>query len=82
LKKEVRALKAEVGKLQTKNAKLETENVSARLRIKALEKLKVLPESKSIDLRDAARRILFVLSMAKKEGAITDEEINAAMRRK
>ena len=63
LKKEVRALKMEIGKLQTKNAKLETENVSARLRIKALEKLKVLPEPTPTSTREAAKRIAFALSL-------------------
>ena len=63
LKKEVRALKAEIGKLQTKNAKLETDNVSARLRIKALEKLKVLPKPEPLSNIEAARQIAFALSL-------------------
>ena len=62
LKKKVRALNTEIGKLQTKNAKLEAENVSARLRIKALEKLKVLPEAKPMTPNDIARRIAFALT--------------------
>ena len=62
LKKEARALKAEIGKLQTKNAKLHVENVSARLRIKVLEKMKVLPEAKPLDRADLARRVAFILT--------------------
>lgn len=61
LKKEVRELKAEIGKLQSKNAKLEVKNISAGLRIKALEKLKVLPETKLLSDTEVAKRIAFLL---------------------
>jgi regulator of replication initiation timing len=64
LKKEVRALKSEIGKLQTKNAKLETENISARHRIKVLEKLKVSPERKPDSDFETVRKLAFILRSA------------------
>ena len=62
LKKEITAFKAEIRKLQTKNGKLEAENYSQKERIKALEKLKVLPESEPLSDFEAARRIAFILN--------------------
>jgi hypothetical protein len=58
----IRELKAELSKLQRKNAKLEVENASARHRVKALEKLKVLPETKPLSDIEVARRIAFLLN--------------------
>ena len=61
LKQLVQALKAELAKIQKKNAKLEVQYVSARLRIKALEKLKVPAEPKPLSDFEIARRIAFLL---------------------
>ena len=80
LRKLVAALKSENTKLQKKVARLEAKDVTSSNRIKVLEKLKVLPEPKPTDLKDAARRILFALSVAQRDGLITEEEINASTR--
>jgi predicted RNase H-like nuclease (RuvC/YqgF family) len=62
LRKFVTALKSENAKLQKKVARLEANDVTSSNRIKALEKLKVIPERKPSDIRDVARRIAFTLN--------------------
>lgn len=62
LKQLIVALKVELAKLQKKNAKLEVQNISARLRIEALEKLKVPQEPEPLSDLELARRIAFLLN--------------------
>ena len=62
LKKDVAALKREVGKLQTQNAKFKADNVSLRLKVKALEKLKVPQKPDPVSEFETVRRIAFMFA--------------------
>jgi predicted nuclease with TOPRIM domain len=62
LKHLVRELKAQNSKLQQKVARLEAECITARNRIKALEKQKLPPPPTKMSDLEIARRIAFALN--------------------
>lgn len=62
-RKLVSALKSENAKLQKKVARLEAKDVTSCNRIKALEKLKMLPPTKPLSNIEVARAIAFALNM-------------------